>query len=567
MSLLPSELSSRLGLQPAQPPDIPAVVLTETHVVELPPAITSSGLRQVVGQFATGRVILQVPPGASELAASGAVPFQILRRQSEAQRVPVAIATRDPAIRGLASAAGLPVYGTIQGALDSTWHTTASDLAAEPPPPPPRSARQPVSDQRRAWLSSRFRRVQIAAGGPKPLPWWLETAVLAVALVLSILAVTGAIAFIVPVANVTLIPAQEPVTATITVTARPDVEAVDSALNVIPARRIGQRVEGDDVIETTGTGTAADARAQGTVVFTNRGPAPQQIPAGTTVATSTGSNARFQTLASVELPGGVGAQVVVPIEALEPGPAGNARAGTINTVEGGLGALIAVINPEETGGGNVKQVAVVTQGDKDRLRNRLLQQVTQKSYLALGELLEAGEFVPPETVGILVVDETYDRFIDEEAEQLFLGLRLLATALAVDGTAADELALQALGDSLPRRGRLLADTVRYSRGPATVTELEDGTPIITFDVTASGQAVPDVDPAAVRAAIRGQRPPDAVDTLQNQWRLQAAPELAVGPDWLMPLLRRFDFDWLPLPVADRVPWLPFRTHVRIELAS
>jgi hypothetical protein len=41
----------------------------------------------------------------------------------------------------------------------------------------------------------------------------------------------------------------------------------------------------------------------------------------------------------------------------------------------------------------------------------------------------------------------------------------------------------------------------------------------------------------------------------------------VGPDWLMPLLRRFDFDWLPLPVADRVPWLPFRTHVRVELAS
>jgi hypothetical protein len=210
---------------------------------------------------------------------------------------------------------------------------------------------------------------------------------------------------------------------------------------------------------------------------------------------------------------------------------------------------------------------VVTQGDKDRLRSRLLQQVTQKSYLALGELLDAGEFVPPETVGTLVVDETYDRFNDEEANQLSLRLRLLATALAVDGTAADELALQALSDSLPRRGRLLADTVRYSRGPATVTELEDGTPIITFDVTASGQAVPDVDPAAVRAAIRGLRPPDAISTLQRQWRLQIPPELAVGPDWLMPLLRRFDFEWLPLPVADRVPWLPFRTHVRVELTS
>lgn len=566
MSLHPSELLSRLRLEPPQPRDVPAVVLTENHVVELPRTASTAGLRQVLAQFHSGRVLLAVPPGASGLESAGVLPFQVLRRQSEAQQVPVAIVTRDPAIRELASQAGLPVYGTVQGAQNSTWHTHASDLAAELPLPPP-SARQPVSEQRRGWLPSRFRRVQIDTGSPRPVPWWLETVVLAVALVLSILAVTGVIAFVVPVANVTLVPAQEPVTASITVTARPDVEAVDASLGIIPARRIGQRVEGDDVIETTGTGTAADARAQGSVVFTNRGPTPQQIPAGTIVATSTGSNAQFQTLASVELPGGVGAQVVVPIEALEPGPAGNARAGTINTVEGGLGALVAVVNPESTGGGNVKQVAVVTQGDKDRLRSRLLQQVTQKSYLALGELLDEGEFAPPETVGTLVVDETYDRFNDEEANQLSLRLRLLATALAVDGTAADELALQALSDSLPRRGRLLADTVRYSRGPATVTELEDGTPIITFDVTASGQAVPDVDPAAVRAAIRGQRPSDAISTLQRQWRLQAAPELAVGPDWLMPLLRRFDFDWLPLPVADRVPWLPFRTHVRVELAS
>ena len=127
-------------------------------------------------------------------------------------------------------------------------------------------------------------------------------------------------------------------------------------------------------------------------------------------------------------------------------------------------------------------------------------------------------------------DETYDRFTDEAAGEVTLRLRILATALAVGGKDADEMALRALGEKIPRRGRMQADWVTYTRGPAVVTEEGDAV-VITFDDTASSVVVLDIDPASVRGSIRGQRPDEAVASLEQTWRLQAPPQLTLGPDW------------------------------------
>ncbi|MCS6843454.1 MAG: baseplate J/gp47 family protein [Caldilineales bacterium] len=537
-----------------------------THVATLPPDASAAGVRRLIAACSGGRLVLVVPGRLNGFERTAPAIFQVARRQADLQGLPVAVVTKHSLLRALASEAGLPVFSTVEGAQSArTWRAPAPAGDGRPPAPR-RDPHEPVDQQRRGWLTARFRRVRIEEGLPPPIPGWLEAVGLAGLLVGLVAALIGLVAFVVPVATVRLVPALEPVTATVTVTARPDVTAPRAADRVVPARRIGERVEAVDTIETTGTRSAPDQPARGSVVFINRGPTPQEIPAGTVVSTSTGANVRFQTTEPAQLPPGVGARATVPIEALEPGPVGNVRAFTINTIEGPLALAANVINPAPTSGGSVKPVAVVTQADKDRLRSRLEPQLKQRAFSALGELLNEGEFVPPETVGTLVVSETYDRFNDEQAEQLTLGLRLLATALAVDGAAADQMALQELANSLPRRTRLLVDTVTYTRGPAQVTTLEDGTPVITFDVTASGQAVLDIDPAAVRALIRGLPPAEAVQKLQSEWWLQQPPELVLGPDWVQPILRRLDQDWLPMHVVDRVPWLPFRIHVRIDLA-
>lgn len=560
---------------------------TPTHVIEAPSDISAAGLRQLLRQVGSGRVILVVTRGrphndnggapaatrswaalqrdGGPNAETGLVLLHSLRRQADAQGLEVALVTRDARLRMEAAEVGIPVFGSVSGAQERPWGLAASPLDVLPPSPA-RDLRQPASAQRRGLLASRFRTVKLAAGQRRPLPFWLETLLLLAVLLLFVMAISAVAAFIVPAATVRLVPAQEPLAETVTITARSDVEAANLSQRVLPARRIGQRVEVEGTVLATGTEFAPDQPAQGAVVFTNRRAEPQEIPPGTIVATSTGSNVSFETIQPVTLPGGVGAQVTAPIRALEPGPAGNVRAFTINTIEGSLGVTTNVINPSGTSGGSVTEVPVVKQADKDALRARLEGEARQKAYLALGELLREGEFVPPETVGTLVIDETYDRFTDEAANEVTLRLRMLATALAVDGAAADEMALRAMGEKIPRRSQMLSDSVRFTRGPATVSQEGDAV-LISFPNTASSVVVLDIDPAAVRSAIRGMSPSEAIATLQSTWRLQAAPELTLGPEWIEPLLRRLDFEWLPLPVADRVPWLPFRTQVNVQFVG
>ncbi len=560
---------------------------TPTHVVEAPVDISAAGLRQLLRQFEAGRVILVVTRGrprtgdngapavtrdwatyqrdGGPAAETGLVLLHSLRRQADAQGLEVALVTRDERLRAQAADVGIPVFSSVQGAQERLWGYAPSRLDTVPPSPA-RDLREPVSAKRRSLLASRFRTVKLATGQRGPLPFWLETLFLLAVLLLSVTTISAVAAFIVPAADVRLVPAQEPLAETVTITARSDVEAANLTQRVLPARRIGQRVEVEGSVQATGAEFAPDQPAQGAVVFTNRRAEPQEIPPGTVVATATGSNVSFETIQPVTLPGGVGSQVTAPIRALEPGPAGNVRAFSINTVEGPLGVTTNVINPSGTSGGNVKEVPVVKQADKDALRAQLEEQARQQAYLALGELLREGEFVPPETVGTLVIDETFDRFTDEAADEVTLRLRMLATALAVDGAAADEMALRAMGEKIPRRGQMLSDSVRFNRGPATVSQ-EGEAVVISFPNTASSVVVLDIDPAAVRASIRGMTPGEAVATLQSNWRLQTPPELTLGPDWIEPLLRRLDFDWLPLPVADRVPWLPFRTQVSVQFVN
>lgn len=574
MTSMPAEFASAplggaLAVTEARTLDGQTYDATATHVIEAPIDTAAAGLRQLLRQVGSGRVIIVVTRGRSRTghapAEAGLVLLQSLRRQADAQGLDVALVTRDERLRAQAADVGIPAFGSVQGAQERPWELAASRLDYMPPSPA-RPGHEPASVQRRGLLASRFRTVRLAAGERRPLPWWLETGLLLGVLVLFLLTVSAVAAFIVPFAEVRLVPAQEPLAETITLTARSDVEAANASQLVLPARRIGQRVEVGGTVLATGTEFAPDQAAQGAVVFTNRRAEAQDIPPGTVVATSTGSNVSFETVQPVTLPPGVGSQVTAPIRALEPGPAGNVRAFTVNTIEGSLGVTANVINPSGTSGGSVKEVPVVKQADKDALRAQLEQEARQKAYIALGELLREGEFVPPDTVGTLVLDETYDRFTDEAADEVTLRLRLLATALAVDGSAADDMALRALGERIPRRAQMLSDSVRFSRGPATVAQEGDAV-VISFPNTASSVVVLDVDPAAVRASIRGMTPEEAVATLQRTWRLQGAPELTLGPEWIEPLLRRLDFDWLPLPVADRVPWLPFRTHVNVQFAG
>lgn len=507
------------------------------HIIKLPDEWNTPALLARLDSTPDDAIILVVPPSSRAMANPARA--RVLRRYAARKKRRLAIVSADPITAQVVADEGLPVYASVE---------QATQIAELPAPAGDGVPRDGQMDERRRRLvtlarqESARRRQRIREAAPRPASPWARAAGLLVLLagLLSLIVLVAAL--IVPYAEIRLRPTRQPVAVTIDVTAMPGVDFASADQRLVPARRVEARIDGAGSLPTTGRKDAPDQRATGTVTFINRQIAPVEIPMGTIVRTSTGTNVRFRTTVTATVSGGIGASVSVPIEAVDPGLAGNVRSGTITLVDGPLATAVQVINEQPTSGGSVRQVSVVTNADKDRLRQAVLQQSQQTAYQRLQELLNEGEFLPPESVSLIVLSETFDHFAEEPAETLGLRLRILARGLAVDERSAQEIALKAMQDQLPERSALLADTIRYQRGPVTVQADR-----VSFSLTATAEAVSDIDRATIRAALAGLTLDEAQRLLAREWPLAAPPELRVTPNWL-----------------GRIPWIPWRIRVEVE---
>ncbi|HEY63336.1 MAG TPA: hypothetical protein G4O02_02075 [Caldilineae bacterium] len=507
------------------------------RVIHLTDNWRTSGLLAQLDAIRDSAVVLVLPAHSQVLA--NPVRLRLIRRRAARRKLRVGLVTADPVTRRLAQEEGLPVFHSVE---------EAAQLASMPPPPPDGHLGEDPSRGLRAelarWRAQRAteRARVIDRARPRPSSVWTQIVgwTLALATLLSIVVLAAAL--IVPVAYVRLVPARETAAVTVDLTATTGVDYPDAERGLVPARWVEIQIEGNGSLPTTGRRDAPDQRATGTVIFINRQTAQLEIPMGTVVRTSTGTNVRFRTTVTGTLPAGIGSRVEVPIEAIDPGPAGNVRSGTIAHVDGPLAPAVRVINEQPTTGGTVRQISVVTEADKDRLREAVLRQVRQTAYQRLGELLEEGEFLPQESVRTLILAETFDHFVDEPADMLGLRLRVLARGIAVNGAAGEQIALRRMQAQIPKRARVLADSVRYQRGPVTVREDR-----VMYSLTATGEMISDIDRAAIRAAIAGLPLDEAQELLAREWPLAAPPEISLEPDWI-----------------GRVPWIPFRIRVQID---
>ncbi len=88
-------------------------------------------------------------------------------------------------------------------------------------------------------------------------------------------------------------------------------------------------------------------------------------------------------LAATDL--GPNGRAVAQVEALLPGPDGNARAGTVTRVEGPLSLSVAVSNDAGFGGGTTAPQPVVTEEDKTRLQAQLFEELKKQAFDKLVE--------------------------------------------------------------------------------------------------------------------------------------------------------------------------------------
>jgi hypothetical protein len=189
---------------------------------------------------------------------------------------------------------------------------------------------------------------------------------------------------------------------------------------------------------------------------------------------------------------------------------------------------------------------VVTQGDKDRLRASLLQKLQQEAYNRILEELKEQEFVPPESLVVEVVSETYDKFVDEEADVLGMKMVVSASGTAIGGQDANALVYRLLEARVREGYQLTTDGLRFELGQIVAVEGRKA----SFTMKASGLIVPVIDLNTVINDIRGRPVEEAENLLSQRFPLKERPAIKVAPDWL-----------------GRMPLLPFNIDVSIEMGE
>lgn len=461
-------------------------------------------------------VILVVPAAGKVLRRP--LDLRLLRRQGAALKLGLALVSGDPGLRDMAIQEGLVVFSTLAAARlaarrGGLWE--ARDLPGM------------------EGLIARLRRQRRGQ-------WWYW--VLGPLVMLLVLAVLlWSVIMVWPSATVGVVQAREPIGVSLWVTASMGTQTVNWERMQMPARVVQVEVVERGTIDTTGVANIAAGKASGIVLFVNSTQHQVTIPVDTIVSTTAGTPIRFRTVNSAVVePRG---RIRVTVEALEPGPGGNVSANRINRVEGGLAASLNVTNEGGTGGGSTSQVRRVTHGDKQALRDLLVEMLVVKAHAEIAAVLEA-EFLPLETMQVnpYSIRENYDHHVEDQADTLTLEMRGVVWGLAVSQETASEIARRELMSQVRGGFHLLPETIRLARGNEVIVDPEIGDVHFVMEGVALMEA--DLDVHLIQEAIRGRPLPEALAYLNETLPVETAPTLRIDPPWMT-----------------RVPWMPFRISV------
>jgi len=494
------------------------------QIIHLEPQDSIATVRDKVERAQAKEVLLVVPNKCESLRSL--VNLKLLRRYADYQAAQIGLVVRDGEIRTLAKEAGIPVFFSVNQGRRAKMKRTK--------PKPLLRGADPVALARKA----REKRMRLRVPG-RGFDWMGLVAGLAV-IVFVVLALGVGSLLILPGAEITLVPRTEVVSSAYPVKANPNIDEIDYVSSEIPARIVEIQLEETGQTATTARKDVPEARATGTVIFSNRRSEETLVPQGTVVSTSSGTTVRFHTILDLTLP--PNGRGEVGIVALEPGPNGNVSAWQINVVEGGLAFQVDVRNDASTQGGGAKQVGYVTAEDKNRLYESLLQRVRQEGYAQIGKELTEGEFVPPESLIVQVLSETYDRNVGDPADVLNLSMRAKVSGTTISTDDARKLASRLIQFQVPEGHELIPDSLVFQQGE--VLQIEGRT--AHFSMQVAGTTMAEIDEDEIKGTLRGSPIDDARRYLLENLELNADPAVAVAPNWL-----------------NRIPWFSFRISLHV----
>lgn len=529
------------------------------------PTLTRQAV-QHTGSAERPRLLLLVPRKNSAL--KNLVNMKLLARTVQSRTVDVAIVSGNPTIRDFAKEAGLKVFGSQGSARRAGWITRHTPVAAPDDSLPPvlpapvavpqtEAAAEPSPRKKERTVRQRVKpkKYVVVEGDQRPgrLKYLAQQAGMLILIVVLAFALVVGFIGLLPRASVTITPLAQPVRAELTVKADPNVESVDFANLTFPARTAQVELSLSDEIATVETELAPVEKAAGQVVFINRTEDEQTIPISTTVATSAGTPVEFITVQTATLPAETGATTTTQVIAVEPGPRGNVSAGQINRFfEPAFDRLARVVNENATSGGALAPAKIITENDKPRLDAYLRQVVQQKGLEQIQASLGEQEFVPPESVQVIVLDKKYRDFSGDFSDTFGGQMQAVVRATVIGGYNANRLALAALEAQVPPGYELNIEGLEFGAGE--IYDITDG--VVTFRIFASGQAEPVLDGRQIAERVAWQPVGQAQQILSEQYTLATVPGIELQPDWLAEWLGRLPFSPLRIGVTINEPVSP-----------
>jgi hypothetical protein len=486
-----------------------------THLLALEAHDDLVSVRDRMSWAKTPRILLVWPKGKK--IALRPVDLKILQRHAASLGAELGLVTRDGRIRREAAALHLPVFESAGAAQREEW-----------PARLPRSLRLRKSNPSN--LRAQRAEVQVNESG-----WRASPLVRILAFALGVLAVLTVAGLFVPRGRVVLFPESQMQSIVIPVIADPSVSSVFIA-GTIPSREIRLEVTLTRAGPVTGALSVPQSEAEGLARFRNLTEASVPIPAGTVVRTLDSPPVRFVTTDGGATPEGIGETVDIPIQSLGQGAAGNLDAGRIQAVEGSLGLLLAVTNPEPTAGGSGTKSPAPSEADRANLREATLAELKLTAADDARGELQIGDLVFPDSVVINnILEETYDPPAGQSATRLTLTLRAEVTVSYASADDLNRLADLALTASLPE-GFVPVDG-NDPLPPPLAAPVTDENGITHWQMPLERRLLKQVNVSRVLQMILGRTPEAARQNLIEASDWESAPQITVNPSW---------WPWLPI---------------------
>jgi hypothetical protein len=471
--------------------------------------------------------VVIIAPGC--YVANNTLLYRLLSRSSERMSAPIAVVSQNPLWRKLAREHGLSAFPSM-GSVRRSRRRSALSLSE-------------------SFADSIYSSLLPSLAGHGRL--FVATFIVLLAVVM------GAGYMILPVMTVTLETPVENFTADVRLRVDASVTSPDRSSGIIPGRMIQHRFTTSDFIEVTGSKTVGKDRAAGEATVINSSTASIDLPRGTVLVAASGQ--KYETTAPVRVgafsraPGPTpspapsptpspapagratpapvpqvsGVIVRVPIQAVDPGKVGNVPALAIARFESTALSGLTVFNEQPLVGGNDSTANVVSEADRNRLKESLFQRAQAQALSELQVRVRGSESLVPHSMQVSIEREEYDREIGDETKQLRGSVNVFAAVVAFANPDLNAFAQSAWETAVPQGyGPITGD---FQIAPPEITNATPRSADLRVRVT--GKVERALESGGLVESLRGLTEREASDRLAQMKLPLKTVDIALWPDW------------------------------------